>query len=186
MRYLHFSDIFVFLSTHFIFKRAPEEVLSTKRPRLSVCPFVFPSFSQCVCLSLQAPTASCAVNKRNKKGLNENTTDTCEGRDDVLDRDVVHQSHVSACLLTSCAVISERLVGLLFHTALTLGLLLQVCLCVCVSFFLCVCLRLVSLCHACVCFECVLCAVVWCAVLCVACCVWCVGMSLKGAKCLFI
>ena len=99
-------------------------------------PFVFPSFCQCVCLSLQAPTASCAVNKRNKEGLSENTTDTSEGRDDVLDRDVVHQSHVSACLLTSCAVISESTRGLVVShrvDARTFASSLSLCLCVFLS-----------------------------------------------------
>ena len=66
-----------------------------------------------------APTESCAVNKRIKKGLSASTTDRSEGRDDVLDRDVVYQSHVSACLSTSFAVTSESLAGQLFHTALT-------------------------------------------------------------------
>ena len=58
-----------------------------------------------------APTASRAVNKRNKESLSANTTDRSEGRDDVLDRDVVHQSHVSACLSTSCSglVVSHRI-----------------------------------------------------------------------------
>ena len=73
---------------------------------------------------------------RNKDGLSANTTDMSEGRDDVHDRDVVHQKHLSACLFTPC----ESQVGLLFHTALTFGLLLHVCLRVslCVSVFVCV------------------------------------------------
>ena len=41
-----------------------------------------------------APTASCAVNKRNKEGLSADTTDMNGGRDDVLDCEVAHQSHV--------------------------------------------------------------------------------------------
>ena len=62
----------------------------------------------------RGPTASCAVNKRNKDCLSANTTDRSEGRDDVLDHDVVHQCHVSACFSTSLAVSSESLVGSCF------------------------------------------------------------------------
>ena len=61
--------------------------------------------------NLPAPTASCAVNKRNKEGLSADTAGRSEGRDDVVDRDVVHQSHVSACLSTSFAITSESLEG---------------------------------------------------------------------------
>ena len=43
-----------------------------------------------------APTASCAVNMRNKEGLSADITQTSVCGDDVLDRDVAHQSHVSA------------------------------------------------------------------------------------------
>ena len=56
-----------------------------------------------------------------------------EGRDDELDRDVVHQRNVSACHSASFAITSESLGGQLFHTALTLGLLLQVSVSVSVS-----------------------------------------------------
>ena len=45
-----------------------------------------------------APTASCAVNKRNKEGLNADTTNPSLSRDDALDCDVAHQTHVSANL----------------------------------------------------------------------------------------
>ena len=45
-----------------------------------------------------APTASCAANMHNKEGLSADTTNTSVCGDDVLDRDVAHQSHVSAFL----------------------------------------------------------------------------------------
>ena len=77
------------------------------------------------------PTASHSANKLSKDGLSARPTDRSEGRDGVDDRDVVYQSHVSACLSTSSAVISESFVAQLFHTALTLGLLLQVSVSVC-------------------------------------------------------
>ena len=61
--------------------------------------------------NLPSPTASRAVNMRNKEGLSANTIDRSEGRDDVLDRDVVHQSYVSAHLTTSLTITSESLGG---------------------------------------------------------------------------
>ena len=95
--------------------------------------FLFSTFSAPP--TYRPPTASCAVNKRNKEGLSADTADTSEGRDDVLDCDVVHQSYVSAYFSTSFAITSESLGGQLFHADLTLGLLLQVCVCLslCVS-----------------------------------------------------
>ena len=48
-----------------------------------------------------APTASCAVNKRNKEGLSADMANTSVCGDDVLDGDVAHQSHVSAHLVPS-------------------------------------------------------------------------------------
>ena len=53
--------------------------------------------------NLPGPTASCAVSKRNKEGLSADITSKNVRGDDVLDRDVVHQSHVSAHLFPSLA-----------------------------------------------------------------------------------
>ena len=80
---------------------------STTTPSLASGPvikqliFLFSSISALA--TYLAPTASCAVSERNKEGLSADTTNMSEGRDDVLDRDVVHQSHVSAYLSTSFA-----------------------------------------------------------------------------------
>ena len=75
-----------------------------------------------------------AANKLSKDGLNAKSTNTNEGRDDVVDCDVVCQVHVSAHISTSSVVDSESLVGQLFHIALLLGLFasslcLSLCLC---------------------------------------------------------
>ena len=56
-----------------------------------------------------APTASCAVNMRNKEGLSADITNTSVCGDDVLDRDVAHQSHVSAHLFPSSPITCESL-----------------------------------------------------------------------------
>ena len=80
-------------------------------------------------LTCLAPTASCAVNMRNKEGLSADITDTSVCGDDVLDRDVARQGHVSAHFFPS----SPFTWGQLFRTTLTLGLLLQVSASVSVS-----------------------------------------------------
>ena len=46
--------------------------------------------------NLPGPTASCAVNMRNKEGLSADTTDTSVCGDDAPDCDVAHQGHLSA------------------------------------------------------------------------------------------
>ena len=56
-----------------------------------------------------APTASCAVNMRNKEGLSAHTTNTSVCGDDVLDRDVAHQCHVGAHLFPSSPITCESL-----------------------------------------------------------------------------
>ena len=83
-----------------------------------------------------APTASCAVNMRNKEGLTVDITNTSVCGDDVLDRDVAHQSHVSAHLFPYSPITCESLRGQLFRTTLTLrrfasSLCLCLCLCLC-------------------------------------------------------
>ena len=64
-----------------------------------------------------APTASCAANKLSKDGVNARSTNRNEGRDDVVDCDVVYQDHVSAQISTSAEVASESVVSQLFHSA---------------------------------------------------------------------
>ena len=54
-----------------------------------------------------APTASCAGNMRNKEGLSADIKNTSVCGDDVLDRDVAHQSHVSAHLFPSSSITCE-------------------------------------------------------------------------------
>ena len=94
---------------------------STTTPSLASDPvttqltFLFSSISEPP--TYLAPTASRAVNMRNKDGLSANSPDRSEGRDDVVERDVVYQDHVSAHLSTPSAVASESLVGQLFHAA---------------------------------------------------------------------
>ena len=56
-----------------------------------------------------ALTASCAVNMRNKEGLSADMTNTSVCEDDVPDRDVAHQSHVSAHLFPSSPITCESL-----------------------------------------------------------------------------
>ena len=63
-----------------------------------------------------APTASCAANKLSKDGLNAKSTNRNEGRDDVVDCDVVYQDHVIAHISRSSEVASESSVGQLFHS----------------------------------------------------------------------
>ena len=71
----------------------------------------------CLCFFISAPptyvapTVSCAVNMRNEEGLSADTTDISEGRDNVLERDIAHQSHVSAYQSTSIAFTCESLGG---------------------------------------------------------------------------
>ena len=55
-----------------------------------------------------APTASCAVNMRNKEGLSADTTDTSVCGDDVLDCDVA-QGHLSAHLFPLSPITCESL-----------------------------------------------------------------------------
>ena len=93
---------------------------STTTPSLALDPvtkqltFLFSSISALP--TYLVPTASRAMNKLSKDGLSANSIDRREGRDDVVDRDVVYQDHVSAHLSTFSAVASEPLAGQLFHT----------------------------------------------------------------------
>ena len=57
--------------------------------------------------NLPGPTASCAVNMRNKEGWNADITNTSVCGDDVLDCDVARQSHVSAHLFPSSPTTCE-------------------------------------------------------------------------------
>ena len=79
------------------------------------------------------PTASRTLNKLSKDGLSAGTTDTSEGRDDVVDRDVAHQCHVSAHLSPSSPVTCESLGPVVSHhiDARTLASSLSVSVCVC-------------------------------------------------------
>ena len=77
-------------------------------------PLTFLCFSTSSPPTYLVPTAPCAANKLSKDGLSANTTNSSAGRDDVVDRDVVDQSHVSACFPTSSAVASESLGRQLF------------------------------------------------------------------------
>ena len=70
-------------------------------------PLTFLCFSTFVPPTYLAPTASCAVSKHNKEGLSADITNKSERGDDVLDCDVVHQSHVSAHLFPSLAITCE-------------------------------------------------------------------------------
>ena len=85
-----------------------------------------------LCFFISAPptylatTASCAVKMRKKEGLSADRTNTSVWRDDALDCDVACQSHESAHLFPSSPITCESLVSQLFHTTLTLGLLLKV------------------------------------------------------------
>ena len=80
---------------------------STITPRLASDPVTKQLTYLCFSISAPptnlAPTASCAINKRDKEDLNRDTTNTSEGKDDVLDRDVARQSHVSAHLFSFLA-----------------------------------------------------------------------------------
>ena len=62
-----------------------------------------------------APTASCAVSKRNKEGLSADITNTSVRGDDVLDCDVAPHSHVSARLFPSLPFTCESLGPVVSH-----------------------------------------------------------------------
>ena len=71
-------------------------------------PLTFLCFSTFAPPTYLAPTASCAVSKRNKEGLSADITDSSVCGDDVLDCDVVHQSHVSAHFFLPCRSLVSR------------------------------------------------------------------------------
>ena len=72
-------------------------------------PLTFLCFSTFAPPTYLAPTASCAVGKHNREDLSADITDTSACGDDVLDYDVVHQSHVSAHLFPSLSITCELL-----------------------------------------------------------------------------
>ena len=82
-----------------------------------------------------APAASCATNMRNKEEWNAGIADTTVCGNDVLDRDVAYQGHVSAYLFTPSAVARESFAcQLCLPTALTHGRFASsLCLCLCPS-----------------------------------------------------
>ena len=73
------------------------------KPLTFLCFYIFAP------LTYLAPTASSAVNMRNKEGLSADITNTTVCGDDVHDRDVAHQSHVSAHLFPSSPITCESL-----------------------------------------------------------------------------
>ena len=84
-----------------------------------------------------APTASCAVSKRNKEGLNADITNTSVCEDEVLDCDVAHQSHVSGLFFPSLPINCESLGASCFASHRRSDVLLQVSVSVSVSVSVC-------------------------------------------------
>ena len=99
---VHMSDVWIHTA-------ATNSITLHLASDLVIKPLTFLFFSIFAPPTYLAPTASCAVSKRNKEGLSANITNTSVCGDDVLDCDVAHHSHVSAHLFPSLPFTCEPL-----------------------------------------------------------------------------
>ena len=97
---VHMSGVWIHTAaTSMITQRLASDLVTTPLTFLYLYIFVPPTNL--------APTASCAMDMRNKEGLSANISNTSVRGDDVHDRDVAHQSHMSAHLVPSSPITCE-------------------------------------------------------------------------------